>query len=69
VLYNILLARYRLVTLSGWSHFRGYDSNNRGLFERTIFEIYGRETPDLQFVPDSDADDGNTVVSLDTFVD
>lgn len=59
-----MLAHYRLVTVSGWSHYRGYDSNNRGLFERTVFEIYGRETPNLQFGPDSDADDGNTVALL-----
>jgi hypothetical protein len=67
--YNTLLAHYRLVTVSVGNIIVGCEGNNRGLFKRTIFEIYGRETPDLQFVPDSDADDASTVASLRKSVD
>jgi hypothetical protein len=45
------------------------ESNNRGLFERTIFEIYGIETLGLQFVPESDTENGNTVASVHKYVD
>jgi hypothetical protein len=47
----------------------GCEGNKLGLFERIIFEICGTETPDLQFMPDSDADDGNTGASLHKSVD
>jgi len=42
VLYNTLLAYYRLVTVSVGNIIVRCESNNRGLFERTIFEIYVR---------------------------